>query len=211
MEIGQSDPNLFWKTIKKMNNWGKEQTDPSDDITPNKWIDYFQDLLNDRNTGSADAPRGFHTFDPLLDRRISVNELREALQKVKINKAPGPDGILGEYVKVFGHTFEDILLKLVNIIFSQQIYPAEWAENFLKPIFKKGSTADPGDYRGLAIGPAFAKLFSFILLKRLLDYIDIKKIISPEQIGFMKGKSTSDHIFLLRTIVEKVVKRNIWG
>ena len=38
MEIEQSDPNLFWKTIKKMNNWGKEQSDPSDDITPNGLI-----------------------------------------------------------------------------------------------------------------------------------------------------------------------------
>ena len=208
MEIGQNDPKLFWRTIKKMNRWGKEQTDPSDGITPKRWIDYFQDLLNDTNTGLADFPRGFQTFEPILDKRISVNELREALQKLKGDKAPGPDWILGEYLKVFGQTFEDILLKLVNIIFSQQIYPTKWAENFLKPIFKKGSITDPDDYRGLAIGSVFAKLFSFILLKRLLDYIDIKKLISPEQIGFMKGKSTSDHIFLLRTIVEKVVKRN---
>ena len=114
---------------------------------------------------------------------------------------------MGEYLKIFGQTFEDILLRLVNVIFSEQIYPSKWAENFLKPIFKKGSSTDPDNYRGIAIGSAFAKLFSFILLKRLLEFIDIKKLISPEQIGFIKGKSTSDHIFLLQTIVEKVVKR----
>ena len=88
------------------------------------------------------------------------------------------------------------------------MYPSQWRSNFLKPIFKKGSTRDPDNYRGLAIGPAFAKLFSFIMLNRLTEFIDIKKLVSPEQIGFMKGKGTSDHIFLLQTIVEKVVKNN---
>ena len=37
--------------------------------------------------------------------------------------------------------------------------------------------------------------------------MDTKKLLSPEQIGFIKGKSTSDHIFFLQTIVEKVVKK----
>ena len=34
-----------------------------------------------------------------------------------------------------------------------------------------------------------------------------KKLLSPNQIGFMKGSSTADHIFLLQTIIEKVVKK----
>ena len=139
---------------------------------------------------------------------ITLKELRDAIGNLKSGKAAGPDEINGEYLKIFGQTFEGILLKLVNIIFSKHIYPSKWALNFLKPIFKKGSTKDPDNYRGLAIGSAFAKLFSFILLKRLTNFIDIKTLLSPHQIGFIKGKTTSDHIFFLRTIVEKVVKRN---
>ena len=66
---------------------------------------------------------------------------------------------------------------------------------------------DPDNFRGLAIGSALAKLFSFILLKRLINFIEYKKLLSPNQIGFVKGKGTSDHIFFLQTIVEKVVKK----
>ena len=200
MKIGQNDPKLFWDTIKKMNNWGKKQVDPSDDIAPEKWVDYFQNLLNDKRPGPNDRSENRPTFDPILDSKIKAKELRDALSNLKNNKAPGPDGIIGEYLKFFGNNFEDILLRFVNIIFSERIYPSKWAENFLKPIFKKDDTTDPDNYRGLAIGSAFAKLFSFILLKRLIDFIDIKNLISPEQIGFIKGKSTSDHIFLLQTI-----------
>ena len=133
--------------------------------------------------------------------------MREALGSLKVGKAPGPDGILSEYLKIFGHTYEDTLLKLLRIIFSQHIYPSKWAMKFIKPIYKKGATNDPDNYRGLAIGSTFAKLFSIILLKRLEIYIYEKKLLSPKQIGFMKGHGTYDHIFVLQTIIEKVVKK----
>ena len=58
------------------------------------------------------------------------------------------------------------------------------------------------------MGSSFAKLFSQILLNRLVKFTDTHKLISPNQIGFMKGCRTSDHIFLLQTVVEKVVKKN---
>ena len=136
-----------------------------------------------------------------------MQELREALASLKAGKAPGPDGILGEYLKIFGHAFEHILLKLIRIIFSEHLYPSKWAMNFIKPIYKKGKVSDPNNFRGLAIGSAFAKLFSIILLKRLEKYIYEKNLLSPKQIGFRKGHGTYDHIFLLQTIIEKVVKK----
>ena len=79
--------------------------------------------------------------------------------------------------------------------------------HFLKPIYKKGKVRDPDNYRGLAIGPTLAKLYSLILLKRLTTFIKDKNIMSPNQIGFMSGSCTSDHIFLLQTAIEKTVKK----
>ena len=54
----------------------------------------------------------------------------------------------------------------------------------------------------------YAKLFSFILLNRLNGYIEKNKLISPNQIGFMKGCRTSDHVLLLKTLITKTVKKN---
>jgi hypothetical protein len=207
IEIGQNDPKLFWSTINKMNNWGKKKIDPAENISPETWISHFETLLNDKNANPLDIQRGPGTFEPILDSRISIKELRDALGNIKVGKAPGPDEILGEYLKIFGQTFEHILFKLVNSIFSEHIYPSKWAMNFLKPIYKKGNTSDPDNFRGLAIGSAFAKLFSFILLKRLINFIDHKNLLSQNQIGFIKGKGTSDHIFFLQTVIEKVVKK----
>ena len=209
MKIGQSDPKTFWVIINRMNNWGKKQIDPADSIPTDKWINHFEKLLNEKKLtkNNINTNTEINTFDPILDSRISDKELQEALSELKVGKAPGPDDILGEYIKVFGNLFGSILLKLIKHIFAEHIYPAKWTVNFLKPIYKKGVTTDPDNYRGLAIGPAFGKLFSIILLNRLMKYINHKNLISPNQIGFMKGSGTADHIFLLQTIIEKVVKK----
>ncbi len=98
------------------------------------------------------------------------------------------------------------MLKIFQKLFAQQIYPSEWISNFLKPIYKKGDALDTDNYRGLAIGAAMAKLYSLILLGRLTEHIKKKELISANQIGFMT--CTSDHIFLLQTLIEKVVKKN---
>ena len=126
----------------------------------------------------------------------------------KSGKAVGPDQILTEYLKIFGQTFEPMMLKLIRKIFSQNMYPDIWTINFLKPIFKKGLENDTNNFRGLAIGSSLGKLYSHILLNRLMIYIKDNNLISSNQIGFMKNAKTSDHIFLLQTIIEKVVKKN---
>ena len=194
-----------------MNDWGKEKIEETDHIKPNTWSKYFKNLLNNGSNNNPEIARGRvtdKTFDPMIDRRITMEEMREALRELKNKKAPGPDGIPAECLKIFGETFEKIFLKIINLIFSNHLYPSQWNSNYLKPIYKKGEVEDPDNYRGLAIGSAFAKLFSAILLKRLLNYIVKNKLVSNKQIGFMKGSRTSDHIFLLQTIVEKVVKKN---
>ena len=208
-EIGHNDPKTFWSIISRMNNWGKNQTDPADNITIDKWVRHFEGLLNDKTTTktSSHTQTNGNTFDPILDGRISYKELKEGLAQLKVGKAPGPDEILGEYLKIFGNSFGSILLKLIRFIFAEHIYPSKWNVNFLKPIYKKGEKTDPDNCRGLAIGSIFGKLFSIILLNRLMVFIKQKQLISPHQIGFMKDSGTPDHIFLLQTIIEKVVKK----
>ena len=195
-----------------MNNWGKEQTDPTDSISAKKWRTYFTELLNEDKGEPMETPIidsiEINTFDPSLDGIITNKELRDCLSELKSGKSPGPDGIYVECLKIFGIKYENVLLQLFRQIFSNHIYPTNWTTNFLKPIYKKGGIADPGNYRGLAIGSALAKLFSLILLKRLTNYMTDKSHLSTNQIGFMKGCTTSDHVFLLQTIIDKTVTQN---
>ena len=93
-----------------------------------------------------------------------------------------------------------------NKLFSHASQPKKLCINYLITIFKKGEVDVPDNYRGIAIGSALGKIFSLILLERLESVIQVSHPISPNQIGFRKGHITSDHIFVLKTIVDKIVK-----
>ena len=101
------------------------------------------------------------------------------------------------------------LQKIVNCILSQSIYPKCWTISFLNPIFKSKSPLDPNNYRGIAMMSCLAKLFNKILRNRLEKFFETNNIINKEQIGFMKKSRTSDHMFILRTLIDKMKMKMI--
>ena len=99
------------------------------------------------------------------------------------------------------------LTKFFNKIFTMGIYPTQWYEGYICPIFKKGIKDDPSNYRGITVNSCIGKLFTKILNNRLEKFLDKRGIIRNEQIGFSKGKRTSDHLFILRTLAENSTKK----
>ena len=75
----------------------------------------------------------------------------------------------------------------------------------LVPIHKSGDKTNPSNYRAIAISSCLSKLFTSILNKRLVSYLEINKLISQCQFGFRKNRRTSDCMFLLKTAVTKTV------
>ena len=98
---------------------------------------------------------------------------------------------------------------IVYSIFKQTFLPQQpktLTLNFLITIFKKGEMWDLDNYRGIAIGSVLGKLFALILLNRLENLVQDTYPISPNQVGFKKGHRTSDHIFVLNTIVKRFLR-----
>ena len=101
-----------------------------------------------------------------------------------------------------------VLYLFFNKLFAHASLPATFSINFLRPIFKKGDVRDPDNYRGIAVGTALSKLFELILLMRLEKTLPKCHPISTNQIGFVKSHRTADHIFVIKSIVDKIVKHN---
>ena len=47
------------------------------------------------------------------------------------------------------------------------------------------------------------KLFTSLLQKRLGDFLESKNLISFNQGGFRSGYRTTDHIYILKTLINK--------
>ena len=97
------------------------------------------------------------------------------------------------------------LTKLFNFILNKGSYPDSRSTGLISPIFKSGNKSDPSNYRGICVTSCLGKLFSAVLNNRLLNYLQDHSSIHPSQIGFLKGFQTSDHIFSLRTLIDKYV------
>ena len=73
-----------------------------------------------------------------------------------------------------------------------------WTVGVIRPIYKKkGSPADPDNYRAITIVSNIGKLFTSILNKRLNNI----ELITKVQAGFRKGYSTLDNIFILHSLI----------
>ena len=69
----------------------------------------------------------------------------------------------------------------------------------------KGKNQDPKEplsYRPVALICNPSKVYTSILNKKLVKYLEANHILVEEQNGFRKGRSCFDHIFVLDAIID---------
>ena len=59
----------------------------------------------------------------------------------------------------------------------------------------------PLNYRGISLLSVVSKLYSFVLNKRLLNYLESEDMLVDEQKGFRPDKSCEDHVYTACTVI----------
>ena len=84
--------------------------------------------------------------------KISEDEVRAALRRIKNGNAMGPDDIPVEVWKCLGEMSVKLLNRLLNNTLTTEEMPREWRRSVLVPIFKnKGDVQNFSNYRGIRI------------------------------------------------------------
>ena len=96
-----------------------------------------------------------------------------------------------------------VYIKLFNLILQSGKMPDIWCQGLTTPMYKSGDKGDPANYRGLCVSSCLGKLFSSILNQRLYLCFEENKISHNSQIGFLPENRTADHVFTLRTLINK--------
>lgn len=96
---------------------------------------------------------------------------------------------------------------MYNLVLTSSEYPTAWSEAYITPIHKTGSPLKAENYRGIAIMSTTAKIFNSILNTRLVKYISENNTLHYSQIGFVKKCRTTDHIFVIKTLLDKYLKQ----
>ena len=110
---------------------------------------------------------------------------KEISRCLKRSKAPGPDGVLYEHLKVAQEIFSDFLAGLLNKYLYNRIYPVNWkvAKLAVIPKGKGASLTKAGSYRPISLLSAMGKLYERILVSRVEQDYDARGLNSP-QFGF---------------------------
>lgn len=126
---------------------------------------------------------------------FTLEELDMAIKSLKSRKAPGPDGIPSEVLKVVSQVNPELLLNMYNTCLSSGVFSERWKVARLVLVSKgKGDPELPSSYRPLCMLDTAGKVLEKLLRPRLLSAIKAAGDLSPHQHGFRKGRSTIDAI-----------------
>ena len=142
-----------------------------------------------------------------LDRDFSVEEIDKAINVLKCRKSPGVDLLVAE-IFIEGRTIlSPILCKLFNFMHENSFYPDSWAKGIVVPTPKKGNKNDVKNYRGITLTSVFSKIFSNLLDTSLRTWAEENHVLSEMKFGIRKQKSTIDCVFILLSIVNKIITK----
>ena len=211
----EKNSHSFWDIFKTMLS---NKTVKENNILPKEWFTYFNDLYNPKQK-SIQPTNNLQTFllnddiindgtEQMLNMPISLDEIDDVLDKLKVGKASGSDGIGPDFYKVNCVMLREFLSVLFNKVYESNIYPKEWSKSLIVPLHKKGNSSNVQNYRGISLLNIISKIFSSILYGRLLKWCDDGLHMPESQTGGRKGYSTLDNIFCLQALTQKYISKN---
>lgn len=185
----------------------------SDGTNTNTWKDTMSSFLakcvpkddkqnkSDRHKQILDESKRYINCN--MENIITMQEINNAIIKLKNNKAPGVDKFTAEIIKQVWKENPQIIYNLLNNCFREEIFPDLWKVTRLKVILK-GHNKDRkllSSYRPISLIPTMSKVFERIIIERLQTSYRLEELENPNQYGFRPERSTEDAIaHLLRSI-----------
>ena len=194
--IKEKDSKALWGKISWKGTVG--HVSESNKPTLDELSEHFQkkgESTAERSTLLSEVTGGAYVEE--LDREISMEEFQTAQRGLKENRATS-DGWCKRMVTSLPLRAAYAVLLIFNTILLSHIFPTKWRTTTVNEIFKnKGETRYAAYYRPISLVQLLAKLFDVILTNRFTKWFKPHDC----QTAYQPGKSSADHVFLLRCLV----------
>jgi hypothetical protein len=153
-----------------------------------KWAEHFDELLNghgneERSDGEGKTEdMGEHLGKEEEEKGTNRNldmtdvptkeEVKATVNKLKNNKAPGPDGIPSELLKEGSKCMEKRIYELTVQIWNEEKIPLSWTEALICPIHKKGDVQNCENSRGISLVNIAYRVLAIVLYGRLKPHVN---------------------------------------
>ena len=205
----------FWTYLKSINEDNRPNK-TEEEIPIDNLFTHFKNLHGKPNpthslTNEISTLEGLKETHNYLDDSFSLKEIETAAKLLKSKRTPGSDRIRNEMLKTRIQYLRVAICKLFNLILKCGFLPTSWCEGIMTPIYKSRNRVDPSNYQGICINNCLGKPFTLVLNIRLQHYLSERNILRRGQIEFLPNHRTSDHIFTLRTLIDKHVTHSTKG
>ena len=127
--------------------------------------------------------------------QITIDEVRNAVKKLKNHRSPGEDLISGEMLKALGEIGLEKLTSILSNVWQEEVVPSDWRRGIIVRIPKKGNLSDCSNWRGITLLSVPSKVLSNIIYDRIKN--EAQSVMREEQAGFREARGCADHIFVL--------------
>jgi len=124
---------------------------------------------------------------------FSIDDIKNRLQKLNVNKSPGPDGIHSRILLETANEIAYPLKLMFESSFNAKELPSEWKYANITPLHKKGPRTEVGNYRPVSLTNIVCKLMESIIRDNMMNHFIINRLFSNRQFGFVEVRSTTLH------------------
>jgi exonuclease III/ribonuclease HI len=149
----------------------------------------------------------------LHDKIFCYDAFAATLNSISSGKAPGPDTITNDLLKMLPFVLKQTLHKFMCILYATGITPEHWGESETALIYKgKNSPLTLDNYRPIGLVNTIGKLWTKFLTYVLSDFAESNGILGLHNAGFRRGKSTIKQILLTVNALEdaRLTGQNIY-
>ena len=134
-------------------------------------------------------------FETVTEDSVSVKiedgDVFNLLQNLSSSFAICPDFLPAVFYKKLCSVLYQPLAIVFRISYESGCLPSMWKSAIVIPIPKKGASKKPADFRPVSLTCTPCRLLEALFRNKMIDFLMYHGLISKEQHGFMKQRSTS--------------------
>jgi hypothetical protein len=140
-----------------------------------------------------------------LSDPFTEEEVKQAINQMPSDKAPGPDGYTGAFFKKCWDIIRGDLMRVIYLFGDLHAENFHWLNSAnISLLPKKDGAEDISDFRPISLIHAIARIISKMLAMRLSPFMN--DLVSKEQSAFIKKRSIHDNFLYVKNLATRFHK-----
>ena len=154
---------------------------------------YFATIVDSSNSKKSGSPSNnnflpytylqnieYNQHVSMVFKSFSTKEIISIIKSLKSKDSFGYDEISQRILKLSANYISSPLTQICNKVMSSGNFPDRLKYSIVVPLFKKGNTTDPANYRPISMLTSLAKVLEMAMYMRLTEHISVSNLMTDQ-------------------------------